>query len=101
MFGLRPLDLQLAPPTRAAASSVLAQRLDQLRVKRGVGWRPTFQTVTLAAANGFRAEAEAFTDWIADAGAWNGAIQQESLDIAATLTAVLQSTREGGAVVLS
>jgi predicted dehydrogenase len=49
--------------------------------------------------NGFLFEAESFARWVGgDAAGWNGAVRQESLDIAATVDAIMESARSGKSV---
>jgi predicted dehydrogenase len=46
--------------------------------------------------NGFLAEAESFAELVqGDTGQWEGPSPEESMDIAATLEAILQSARSG------
>jgi predicted dehydrogenase len=74
-------------------------------VKRGIGADKEFEKVQTTALNGFLAEAESFAGLVrgtsanvAGAGAgprWDGASPEESIDIAFTLEAILQSARAG------
>ncbi len=74
-------------------------------VKRGSGADEDFETVQAPALNGFRAEAESFAGLIrgtnvsetgtSAASRWDGPSPQESIDIALTLEAILQSARAG------
>ena len=63
-------------------------------LKRGVGADKEFERVQSPAANGFRAEAESFARLVQGCEArWEGPSPQESIDIALTLEAILQSAR--------
>ncbi len=54
------------------------------------------ETILAEGGNGFRYSAESFARLVAgDASGWNGATPEESLDIAATLTALVESARTG------
>ena len=72
-------------------------------VKRGIGADKDFEKVQTTALNGFRAEAESFAGLVRGASAagtgagprWDGASPEESIDIALTLEAILQSARAG------
>jgi len=58
-----------------------------------------FELVVTAPGNGFLAEAESFQRLVADGVAqWNGATPEESVDIALTLDAILESARSGRTV---
>ncbi len=74
----------------APASGTLA-----LRIKRGVPNTIPFETEEMPGGDGFRLEAESFAQQIRTGGGWNGASQAESLDIAAALAAIAESTRTG------
>jgi xylose dehydrogenase (NAD/NADP) len=63
-----------------------------LHLRRGAKNRGGYETIEVAQANGFRAEAESFADLIAG-GAWTGATPAQSLDIARTLDALAASAR--------
>ena len=70
-----------------------------LRLRRGTGWDAREENVELAPLNGFRAEAESFAALVREGPAhWSGATPAESLDIAATLDAIIASARSGRAV---
>jgi xylose dehydrogenase (NAD/NADP) len=57
------------------------------------------QTTRLFAEHRFRAEADAFADLVAHGvHYWPGATPEESLDIAATLEALVESARTGAAL---
>ena len=61
---------------------------------RGVGADKDFERVATPALNGFRAEAESFERLIRSSGSrWEGPSPMESIDIAVTLEAILQSAR--------
>jgi D-xylose 1-dehydrogenase (NADP+, D-xylono-1,5-lactone-forming) len=76
-----------------------AERAPTLTLKRGTSWTAGFETITTAAANGLRAEAEAFARLLAHGWpAWPGATEIESIDIALMLEAVARSARTGTAV---
>jgi len=67
-----------------------------VQLKRGITADSRLEDVEVPALNGFRAEAEAFERSIRlGASHWNGATPDESLDIAATLEAMLHSGRSG------
>jgi len=70
-----------------------------VQLKRGIGADSPFEDIEVPAVNGFRAEAESFARAIRlGPGHWNGATPEESLDIAATLEAILESARAGAPV---
>jgi D-xylose 1-dehydrogenase (NADP+, D-xylono-1,5-lactone-forming) len=56
----------------------------ELRLKTGIGWDRGFEPIQVPVLNGFRAEAESFAQWV-NGGQWNGATEQESIDIALML----------------
>jgi predicted dehydrogenase len=63
-------------------------------VARGVGADKDFERVETPALNGFRAEAESFERLVRGSGSrWEGPSPMESIDIAVTLAAILQSAR--------
>ena len=67
-----------------------------VEIKRGVAPDLDFESIEVPALNGFRAEAESFERLVrAGPGQWSGASPEESLDIMATLDAVLASARTG------
>jgi predicted dehydrogenase len=73
----------------------------ELLVKRGVAANQDYERIPCAAMNGFLAEAESFAALVqGDAGQWEGPSPEESIDIAATLEAILQSARSGKPVAL-
>lgn len=66
-----------------------------LRLKRGSANPIPFETLTLPATDGFRAEAESFARMIRlGPQHWNGASEAESLDVALALEAIAVSLRE-------
>jgi xylose dehydrogenase (NAD/NADP) len=70
-----------------------------LRLRIGTGREARDSVLKTAPANGFLAEADAFANLVEHgAAAWPGATPQESLDIAMTLEALLESARSGQAV---
>jgi xylose dehydrogenase (NAD/NADP) len=71
----------------------------ELLVKRGVAANLDYETIPSAAMNGFLAEAESFASLVQGASSqWEGPSPEESIDIAATLEAILQSARSGQVV---
>ena len=67
-----------------------------LQLKRGKGPEAIWETLPVAATNGFLAEAEAFEQLIRQGVAhWNGTTPTESIDIQLTIEALLQSARSG------
>jgi predicted dehydrogenase len=55
-----------------------------------------YETITVEGGNGFLLETESFARLVASGpSAWNGATPEESIDIAFTLDALLQSARSG------
>jgi predicted dehydrogenase len=57
------------------------------------------ETILAEGGNGFRFVAESFARLVAgQKSGWNGATQQDSLDIAATLSALVESARAGASV---
>jgi xylose dehydrogenase (NAD/NADP) len=63
-------------------------------IKRGVGADKEFEKIETTALNGFRAEAESFSRLVRGADTeWQGPTSEESIDIARTLEAILQSAR--------
>jgi predicted dehydrogenase len=70
-----------------------------LELEWGEGAGRARETIETAAANGFRAEAEAFSDLVTQGReGWTGATPEESIDIAATLEALAASARRGMAI---
>jgi xylose dehydrogenase (NAD/NADP) len=68
----------------------------QFLIKRGVGADQDFETIETPALNGFRAEAESFARLVRGTDArWQGPTPEESISIASTLEAILQSARAG------
>jgi predicted dehydrogenase len=69
-----------------------------LLLKRGKGSPDAvFETLEVPATNGFLAEAESFARLVRG-GEWNGVTPEESIDIALTLDALLQSAHTGVSV---
>jgi D-xylose 1-dehydrogenase (NADP+, D-xylono-1,5-lactone-forming) len=65
-------------------------------IKRGVTADKEFEAVATTALNGFRAEAESFARLVrGSAASWEGPSPEQSIDIALTLEAILQSARAG------
>jgi D-xylose 1-dehydrogenase (NADP+, D-xylono-1,5-lactone-forming) len=78
-----------------------AEQPGVLRVRTGGGTgaagKGVDSTVECASANGFLAEAESFERLVREGSShWTGATPEESIDIAATLEAILRSARSGG-----
>lgn len=70
-----------------------------LTVRRGTANTVIPEIVEVAPGNGFRAEAESFERLLRHGPAqWTGATPEESIDIALTLDAILESARSGAAV---
>ena len=73
-----------------------------LQLRRGTGRDNPFETLEVPATNGFLAEAESFARLVRQGpGQWNGVTPDESVDIASTLDALLQSARTGSSVAVS
>ena len=71
-------------------------RLPVLQLKRGLEWDAPYEGIAVQACDGFRAEAESFERLIRLGPAhWTGASPDESVDIALTLEAILESARSG------
>jgi xylose dehydrogenase (NAD/NADP) len=67
-----------------------------VHVRRGTKVTDAIETIEVAGGNGFLAEAESFRALVAHGPAhWTGATPEESVDIAATLEAILSSARSG------
>jgi len=67
-----------------------------LQLRTGATVAATLETITVEGGNGFRYEAESFARLVGgDPAGWNGATAEESIDIAATLAALLASARSG------
>ncbi len=67
-----------------------------VQIRRGTKVTDAIETIELAGGNGFLAEAESFREMIVRGPAhWTGATPGESVDIAATLEAILKSARSG------
>jgi D-xylose 1-dehydrogenase (NADP+, D-xylono-1,5-lactone-forming) len=70
-----------------------------LQLKRGLDWDAPYEDIAVQACDGFRAEAESFERLIRlGPGHWTGASPDESVDIALTLEAMLESARSGQSV---
>ncbi|MFT7577554.1 MAG: xylose dehydrogenase (NAD/NADP) [Alphaproteobacteria bacterium] len=71
-----------------------------IHVRRGaMPGESEVETILADGGNGFRFTAESFARLVAgNADGWNGATQEESLDIAATLSALVESARTGAPV---
>ena len=70
-----------------------------LTIRRGTTVAAIPEIIELAGGNGFLAEAESFQRLIAQGPAqWTGATPEQSIDIALTLDAILESARSGNAV---
>ncbi|MFL6603098.1 MAG: Gfo/Idh/MocA family protein [Steroidobacteraceae bacterium] len=75
------------------------ERPAELLVKRGAAANADYERIPSAAMNGFLAEAESFAGLVQGTSSqWEGPSPEESIDIAATLAAILQSARSGQAV---
>ena len=73
-----------------------------LQLRRGTGRDKPLETLEVPATNGFLAEAESFARLVRHGTEqWNGVTPEESIDIALTLEAVLQSARAGSPVAVS
>lgn len=67
-----------------------------LQVKRGVSWEAAYEAVEIPSCNGFLLEAESFERLIRHGPEhWTGASAAESLDIAMTLDAIMESACAG------
>jgi D-xylose 1-dehydrogenase (NADP+, D-xylono-1,5-lactone-forming) len=70
-----------------------------IQIRRGPTSAAPIETLPVPEGNGFLLEGEAFARMISSGPkAWNGATPQQSIDIAFTLEALLQSARSGQAV---
>lgn len=66
------------------------------QISRGYGTDAACETIEAPAVNGFLAEAESFADLVQHGwDRWNGVTNNESLDIMATLEAILLSAGSG------
>jgi predicted dehydrogenase len=73
-----------------------------LQLRRGTGRDNPFETLEVPATNGFLAEAESFARLVRHGPEqWNGVTPEESVDIAMTLDALLQSAHTRSSVVIS
>ena len=73
-----------------------------LQLKRGKGSDAVFETLEVPTTNGFLAEAESFARLVRHGPEqWNGVTSEESVDIALTLDALLQSARTGSRIAVS
>jgi D-xylose 1-dehydrogenase (NADP+, D-xylono-1,5-lactone-forming) len=68
-------------------------RASHFLLKRGIGADKGFEPVETPGLNGFRAEAESFARLVRDGTGWEGPTPEQSIDIAITLEAILQSAR--------
>jgi len=76
-----------------------AGRPATMLLKRGSGWDAVEEIIEEPAVNGFLAEAESFCDMLrSGTDKWNGASNEESLDIMLMLDAILASAKSGLAV---
>jgi D-xylose 1-dehydrogenase (NADP+, D-xylono-1,5-lactone-forming) len=67
-----------------------------LQLKRGVSWEAVYEAVEVPSCNGFLVEAESFERLIRHGSEhWTGASPAESLDIAMTLDAIMESAHTG------
>jgi D-xylose 1-dehydrogenase (NADP+, D-xylono-1,5-lactone-forming) len=64
-----------------------------LTLRRGRDRSDTVEIITTAAMNGFRAEADAFADFV-NGAAWNGIPEHESIDVADMLDRARRTVRE-------
>ena len=72
-----------------------------IHVRRGPTVATEVETIPVASGNGFLAEAESFARMVAGGAAlWTGAKPSESIDVALTLEALLESARSGAPVTL-
>jgi D-xylose 1-dehydrogenase (NADP+, D-xylono-1,5-lactone-forming) len=73
-----------------------------VQIRRGSTAPAEIELLTLPGGNGFLLEAEQFAGLVrGNAQAWTGATEQESIDIAATLDAVLRSARGGTPIIVA
>lgn len=73
-----------------------------LQLRRGTGRDNPLETLEVPATNGFLGEAESFARLVRHGPEqWNGVTPEESVDIALTLDALLQSARTGSSVAVS
>jgi xylose dehydrogenase (NAD/NADP) len=73
-----------------------------LTIRRGTTLGIPVETIEVAGGNGFLAEAESFREMVLRGPShWTGATPGESLDIALTLDAIMQSARTGATVELA
>ncbi len=72
-----------------------------IQIRRGAAAISPIETIPMPEGNGFLAEADSFARMVRGGAAhWTGATAQESIDIAATLAALLESARSGQTVSL-
>ena len=72
-----------------------------IHVRRGPTVAAALETIEVASGNGFLAEAESFARMVSDGPThWTGAKPAESIDIALTLEALLESARSGAPIAL-
>ena len=68
-----------------------------LQIRRGIPMTVPFEAVPVPDGNGFRLETESFARLVrGETDAWSGATPQESIDIALTLDAIMESAKSGG-----
>jgi predicted dehydrogenase len=73
-----------------------------LRLRQGSGWHEETRIIDIPAVDAFLAQAEGFSDMIFGGEAqWNGATPRESIDIARTIDAILESSRTDRPVLLA
>ncbi len=77
-------------------------RAPVLQLKRGLAFDGPYEDIAVQACDGFRAEAESFERLIRlGPGHWTGASSDESVDIALTLEAILESARSGQPITIA
>jgi len=68
-----------------------------LQIRRGIPATTPFEPAQVPDGNGFRLETESFARLVrGETDAWSGATPQESIDIALTLDAIMESAKSGG-----
>lgn len=73
-----------------------------VRVRRGTTANDPYETIKFPDGNGFLAEALSFAQAVKEGpAAWTGATPEESIDIAASLAALLEAARTGKPVALT
>jgi predicted dehydrogenase len=71
------------------------------RLRRGSGWHEETRIIEIHAVDAFLAQAESFAGMISGRTQWIGATPEESLDIARTMDAIVESSMAGRPVMLS